>query len=49
MCIEVKFYYEKLLKGEWRAKTSHPPQNMWKWKEQHKIEKDGGLQIEEEC
>jgi len=61
MCLEMKFYYETLLKGEWRAKhimegkdyrcwvTLHHQQSIRKWKEQQKIERDGRLQIEGEC
>jgi len=29
--------------------TLHPPQSIRKWSEEHKVEKDAGLQIEEEC
>ena len=50
MCLEVKFYYETLLKGEWRTKhimeekdyicwvTLHPQKSIRKWKEQRERE-----------
>jgi len=61
MCSEKKFYYETLLKGEWSAihiveekdyicwVTLYPQQNIQKWKQQQKTERNEALQIEGEC
>jgi len=47
MCLAMKFYYETLSEGEWRAKhIVDPQQSTYKWKEQQKIEKDVELSTE---
>ena len=61
MCLEMMFYHETLLKGEWSAKLImegkdytcwvplHPQQNTQKCKQQQNTERNKDLQIEVEC